>query len=120
MLGAEHPDTLVIKESFALAIAKQKRYQEAEEIYAETLAEIRRVYGPNHPTTAGSIYIIACLEAVQGHSNRALSLLSDALDHGLLSNVARGMESDEDLQSLHGEPRFTALVARAKRRVVSE
>jgi serine/threonine-protein kinase len=118
VLGAEHPDTLVIKESLALAIAKQRRYQEAEKIYAETFVVIQRVYGPNHPTTAGSIYNIACLEAVQGHPDKALSLLSDALDHGLLANVAMGMESDEDLQSLHGNPRFAALVARARKNVV--
>ncbi len=115
VLGTEHPDTLVLRDSLAIAIAKQKRYQEAEEIYAETLAVIRRVYGPNHPTTAGSIYNIACLEAVQGHHDKALSLLSDALDHGLNANIAMGIENDEDLQSLHGKPRFTALVARAKK-----
>jgi serine/threonine-protein kinase len=120
VLGPEHPDTLVIRDSLAIAIAKQKRYQEAEEIYEETLVVIRRVFGPNHPTTAGSIYNIACLEAVQGHHDKALSLLSDALDHGLLANVAVGMESDEDLQSLHGNPRFAALVTRAKKNVVKE
>ena len=120
VLGAEHPDTLVMKESLALAIAKQKRYQEAEAIYAETLVGIRRVYGPNHPTTAGSIYNIACLEAVQGHREKALSLLSDALDHGLYANVAMGIQNDEDLQSLHGDSRFVALVARAKSLGVSE
>lgn len=79
---------------------------------------IRRVYGPNHPTTAGSIYNIACLEAVQGHPDKALSLLSNALDHGLLANVAMGMEGDEDLQSLRGNPRFAVLVDRAKKDVV--
>jgi len=114
VLGPEHPDTLVLKESLAIAVAKQKRYEEAEGIYTETLVVIRRVYGPNHPTTAGSIYNIACLEAVQGHHDKALSLLSDALDHGLNANVAMRIESDEDLQSLHGQPRFAELVARAK------
>jgi serine/threonine protein kinase len=120
VLGPEHPDTLVLRESLAIAVAKQKRYQEAEGIYAETLVLIRRVYGPNHPTTAGSIYNIACLEAVQGHHDKALSFLNDALDHGLNVNVVRGIESDEDLQSLHGDPRFAALVARARKDVVKE
>jgi serine/threonine-protein kinase len=120
VLGPEHPDTLVLRDSLAIAIAKQKRYQEAEELDEETLVVIRRVFGPNHPTTAGSIYNIACLEAVQGHHDRALSLLNDALDHGLNANVAMGIESDEDLQSLHGNPRFADLVARAKKNVVTE
>jgi serine/threonine-protein kinase len=120
VLGPEHPDTLVLRDSLAIAIAKQKRYQEAEGIDVETLVVIRRVFGPNHPTTAGAIYNIACLEAVQGHHDKALSLLSDALDHGLRANVAMGIESDEDLQSLHGNPRFAALVARAKTNAVRE
>jgi serine/threonine-protein kinase len=120
VLGPEHPDTVVLRQSLAIAIAKQKRYQEAEGIYEETLVVIRRVFGPNHPTTAGSIYNIACLEAVQGHHDKALSLLSDALDHGLSANMAMGIESDEDLQSLHGNPRFAALVARAKDNVVKQ
>ena len=81
----------------------------------ETLVAIRRVYGPNHPTTAGAIYNIACLEAVQGHHDKALSLLSEALDHGLNANIAMGIENDEDLQSLHKMPRFASLVARAKK-----
>jgi len=115
VLGLEHPDTLVLRDSLAIAIAKQKRYQEAEGIYLETLAVIRRVYGPDHPTTATSIYNIACLEAVQGHRDKAFTLLSEALDQGLNANVAMGIDTDEDLQSLHGTPRFTALVARAKK-----
>jgi serine/threonine-protein kinase len=120
VLGSDHPDTLVLRQSLAIAIAKQKRYQEAEGIYEETLVVIRRVFGPNHPTTAGSIYNIACLEAVQGHHDKALSLLSDALDHGLSANMAMGIESDEDLQSLHGNARFAALVARARDNVVKQ
>ena len=115
VLGPEHPDTLVLRDSLAIAIAKQRRYQEAEEIYAETLVAIRRVYGPNHPTTAGAIYNIACLEAVQGHHDKALSLLSEALDHGLNANIAMEIENDEDLQSLHNMPRFASLVASAKK-----
>ena len=115
VLGPEHPDTLVLRDSLAIAIAKQKRYQEAEGIYDETLVVIRRVYGPNHPTTAGAIYNIACLEAVQGHHDKAISLLSEALDHGLNANIAMGIENDEDLQSLHKMPRFASLVARAKK-----
>ena len=120
VLGPEHPDTLVIRDSLAIAIAKQKRYQEAEGIYEETLVVIRRVFGPDHPMASTSIYNIACLEAVQGHHDRALSLLTDALDHGLSGNIAMGIENDEDLESLRGNPRFTALVARAKKNVAKE
>jgi tetratricopeptide (TPR) repeat protein len=120
VLGPEHPDTLVIRDSLAIAIAKQRRYQEAEGIYQETLVVMRRVFGPDHPTTATSIYNIACLEAVQGHHDKALSLLNDALDHGLSGNIAMGIENDEDLESLRGNPRFATLISRAKKNAVKE
>jgi hypothetical protein len=43
-----------------------------------------------------------------------LSLLRQAIDHGLSSSGALGMEKDSDLNSLHGDPRIVALVAYAK------
>jgi hypothetical protein len=40
--------------------------------------------------------------------------LREAIDHGLSPVDALGMERDADLKSLHGDPRFDALVAHAK------
>jgi tetratricopeptide (TPR) repeat protein len=114
VLGPNHPDTLSLRDYLATAIAKQGRFQEAEALYRETRSAVIKIYGPNHPSTANSTYNLACIAAVQGHHDEALSLLNDALDHGLSANTALGMESDEDLKSLRGDPRFAALVARTK------
>src|SRR6266536_3074813 len=115
VLGPEHPDTLVLRDNLATALAKQARYQEAEGLYRETRAIQQRVFGPEHPYTANSTYNLACLAAVQGHREQALSLLDQAVGHGLAPRVALAIENDEDLKSLHGDHRLVILVARAKK-----
>jgi hypothetical protein len=115
VLGPEHPDTLVLRDSLAVAVAKQGRFQEAEGLYRETHAILERLWGPDHPYTANFTYNLACLAAVQGHRDQALSLLDEAMGHGLAPVVAAGMEDDEDLKSLKDEPRFASLVTRAKK-----
>jgi hypothetical protein len=45
----------------------------------------------------------------------AIRLLRDAVSHGLSAGNTRGIEKDPDLKSLHGDPRFTALVAEIKK-----
>jgi Tetratricopeptide repeat/AraC-like ligand binding domain len=62
-----------------------------------------------HPGSGNLLYNLACLEAVQGNRDEALSLLERALaDRPGLREWAPG---DEDLVSLHGDERFRALTA---------
>jgi hypothetical protein len=49
-----------------------------------------------------------------------LSLLGQAVDHGLPPLNDLNMESDPLLTSLHGDPRFAALVAHAKERAAAQ
>lgn len=116
ILGPDHPDTLDVRNILAIDLAKQSRYKEAEALYRETLAIQKRVLGADDPYTADTIYNLGCLAAVQGRTQQALSWLSEAVDHGLRSGVVLNMEQDEDLKSLLGDPRFTALIAHAKAR----
>jgi len=80
----------------------------------------RHVLGPDYPDTALSVYNLACLEARQGRRNEALSLLRETVDHGLSPAQDVDMEKDPDLKSLHGDPRFTALVAHAKEKAAAQ
>lgn len=54
------------------------------------------------------------LESRQANKEKSLSLLQEALDHGL--NLAGDLEIEtaSALQILHGDARFIALVAHAK------
>ena len=74
------------------------------------------MFGPDHPISASSVYNLACLAAVTGQRDEALTLLSQAVDHGLGPDLDLGIAKDADLQSLHGDPRFDALVTHAQER----
>jgi eukaryotic-like serine/threonine-protein kinase len=115
VFGPEHPDTLDLRNDLAVDVAKQGRYSEAEQLYRNTRAIQQRVGGPEDASGAVSTYNLACLAAVQGQSHRALSLLAEALAHGLDPPTELAMENDDDLKSLRGTPRFAALVAQAKK-----
>jgi len=114
VLGAEHPDTLDLRNYLATVLMRQARYREAEQLFRETRFAQQRIFGPEKPQTASSTYNLGCLAALQGKSVQALTLLREAVDHGLNSQTALDMENDEDLKSLRGNPSFTALVAYAK------
>jgi hypothetical protein len=55
----------------------------------------------------------------KGKPNEALSLLREAVDHGLAPNIALYLEKDPDLELLHSDPRFTVLIAHAKERAAA-
>ena len=119
VLGPEHPDTLDSKNILGIDLMRQGRYREAELIYHENYAVQRRVLGPENSVTANSTYNLAGLAALQGKNDKALSLLREAADHGLRYDTAVGMEQDDDLKSLRGNPRFSSLVAYAKARAAA-
>jgi eukaryotic-like serine/threonine-protein kinase len=119
VLGPEHPDTLRTMGNLAITLAFEGRYAEAERMQRELLDVDRRVLGPDHPDTARCLYNLACLAALQGHRNQALSLLREAVDNGLRPFADLRIGQDPDFKSLHGDPRFGALVTYAKDRAAA-
>jgi hypothetical protein len=61
-------------------------------------------------------YTMACVTAVSGRTDDALRWLTNAVHKGLPQTVALAIDQDNELASLHGDPRFVALVAEAKAR----
>jgi serine/threonine protein kinase/tetratricopeptide (TPR) repeat protein len=118
-LGPEHPGTLRSMSNLAHILSSEGRYEEAEKLQLETLEMQRRVVGPDNPETAASIYNLGCIAARRGQREKALPLLRESLDHGLSPAIAVGIEKDPDLKSLHGDPRFSALVADARGHVAA-
>lgn len=114
VLGPEHPDTLRSMGNLASGLTDEGSYKEAGELLNQVQDIQRRILGPEHPDTAVSTYNLACVAAHLGRRDEALALLREAVDHGLPSSTALGMETDSDLKSLHGDARFAALVAHAK------
>ena len=114
VLGPEHPVTLGSMNNLAFDMEDEGHYADAEKLDRETLVIKRRVLGPEHPDTAISTYNLGCFVAHQGRRDEAITLLEQAVEHGLPGWVILGMDKDPDLKSLHGDPRFEALVAKTR------
>ena len=95
-------------------LKREGRYADAEKLYRETLDIQRRVFGPVHPAPARTEYKLACLMALQNRRDDAVSLLQQAVEHGLPTEIGPKMDNDPDLKSLYGDPGFRALVATAR------
>lgn len=94
--------------------------KDTEQSLQQQLKLQRRLLGPDQPETADTLYNLASAVAKKGHTNEALSLLRQSVDHGLLARDAEGIGEDPDLKVLHGEPGFGALVAYAKKHAAAQ
>jgi len=119
VLGPEHPVTLMAIANLATCLEAEGRYVEAERLLRQVLDIQRRVLGPEHQDTAVSVYNLGVIAGRQGRRSQALSLLREAVDHGLPPESDLGIDKDPELDSLHGDSRFAALVAHAKERAAA-
>jgi eukaryotic-like serine/threonine-protein kinase len=115
-LGPQNIATRQAMNSLALALAHEGRYAEAEDVAKQALDLENHAQLPEHVNNRFSTYYLACIAAIQGRHDEALSLLAKSVDRGLWPGTALTMGLDPDLKSLHGDPRFDALVAHAKAR----
>jgi len=118
-LGPERTGTLTLLGNLGILYTEEGKYAQAEVTFSQLLEIERRVNGPGSPGAASAKYNWACLEARQGNKDKAMALLSDAVDHGLPPYFASGMGRDAGLTSLHDDPRFIAMVADVKKRAAA-
>ncbi|HZX71197.1 MAG TPA: tetratricopeptide repeat protein [Rhodanobacter sp.] len=90
----------------ALQIGANNLGQVGEKQKAITMSEQALTQGRDEPVV---LYNGACFYAMQGDADRAIALLEKAVELGW--GDAAWMEHDSELDSLHGHPRFTALLA---------
>jgi len=114
VLGPDHALTLRSLNNLRSIFMSEHNYPEAEKISRQIQARQVRVRGPEHPGTAYATYFLACMVAMQGRQSEALSLLKQAVDHGLDAKTDLGLADVDELKGLHGDPRFTALIQHAK------
>ena len=112
--GDENLTTIEFTLSYAEMKAALGADEEAQKILRDLLEVERRILGPHQPETGATLYDLATLAAKHGRQDEAISFLAQAVDVGLLPQVASGMDKDPALTSLHGDARFPALVALAK------
>lgn len=118
-LGPEHASTLLTKGNLGYVLTLEKNYAEAEKILREALAGLSRVLGPAHEVTAGASYKLARVLALEGKRDEGfvnLRAYADALDS--VDDIEH-LDKDDNFQSLHGDPRFDALVAATRQRIAA-
>ncbi len=116
VLGPENPVTLETMNDLADNLIHTHDYAGAEKLLKQALDIQRRTLGPDNTDAAISTYNLGVVALHQGRRDETLSLLREAVDHGFPPDGALAMDKDPDLKSLHGDPRFTALVAHVKER----
>jgi tetratricopeptide (TPR) repeat protein/predicted Ser/Thr protein kinase len=110
VLGADNPATFIAGEQLAITLSYDKQFARAEALMQEIIQKASRSGEP--AVLSGAWYNFACAAAVAGHTNAAMDYLRKADDLGNpdIANMAK----DKDLKSLRKDPRFAALIAKAK------
>lgn len=110
-LGPEHPSVFYSLDSLGNVLKKEKRYADSEAVYRQALDGRNRVLGAANPDTADSAYQLACVQALEDKRDEALANLQVATQNALSVDTRKGLGTNPDLRSLHGDPRFDALLA---------
>jgi len=115
VFGQDHPVT--IQGMFALGkiLRGEHRLEESEKLLREARELATRVLGLDNAGAQQVSLGVADVFAVQGKRDEAIAALLELIDHGLDPSVEPPLAEDPDLKSLHGDPRFTALVVRAQK-----
>jgi eukaryotic-like serine/threonine-protein kinase len=116
VLGPNHPETLRTMNNLADDYINEGKYAQLEAILVQILEIQKRVLGPENSHTATTLYNLGCMAARRGDKEKAIALLSQAVDHGLSPREDLAMGQDTDLTSLHSDPRFAALMTHAKQK----
>jgi non-specific serine/threonine protein kinase/serine/threonine-protein kinase len=115
VLGPEHPYTVINIGALALELSREQHYREAEELFRE---EIRTATKTKRQDLIGTgWYDFACGATIAGRQREAFEYLRQAIDLG--GQSPDDIVSDPDLKPLHGDPRFEALVTRARNRTLT-
>ena len=111
-LGPQHQDTLESLGFLGETLTRTGRYEEAKKLYTNTIASIGA--DKSYAAREGVVdlwYDLACMAVRTGRRDEAISYLDHAVEAGY--DNAPFMRTDEALKSLHNDPRFDRLLARA-------
>jgi eukaryotic-like serine/threonine-protein kinase len=118
-LGPEHASTLLTLSNLGFVLILEKKYSEAEQVLREALGGLRRVLGPSHEFTATAAQNLARVLALQGKRDEAFIPLRAYAEGISAVDEFERLEKDDNLQSLHADPRFDALLAATRQRIAA-
>ncbi len=112
--GPRHVDVARIVEAFGFHHYQKGEYDEALRWYRRALGIREEIFGAGHVATGWNLYDQACILALAGDPAAALTVLGRALDCGWASDR---IFEDDDLDSLHGDPEFSAILEEIRGRI---
>jgi tetratricopeptide (TPR) repeat protein len=110
VLGPTHTSTLQSMEMEALGLSREGHYADSEKLFRGVIETAEKTSQP--ATVAEAWYNFGCAEAARGRPDEAFADLNHAIENGLISPGE--LSADPELTSLHRDPRFDALVAKAR------
>lgn len=110
VLGPTHMSTLQSMELEALGLSHEGRYAESEKMFHEVIDTEEKTNQAG--MVAETWYNFACAEAFRGRKDEAFAYLELAIKDGLISPGE--ISEDVELKSLRDDPRFDAIVAKAR------
>jgi eukaryotic-like serine/threonine-protein kinase len=110
VLGPTHTSTLQSMEFEAMGLSREGRYAESERMFREVIETAEKTNQP--ATVAEAWYNFACAEVARGRPDEAFADLNHAIETGLISPGE--LSADPQLKSLHDDPRFNAILAKAR------
>src|SRR5262249_1260323 len=114
VLGPEHSKVLMELNNLGNAYCGERRFEEADQVFRETLAIESRVRGPRTLVAHMTRYNLASNASAAGQKEKALAYLRGAVDSGMPHAIAEYMSRDPELKLLRGDPEFEALASRAR------
>jgi len=93
-----------------VGLSREGHYADSEGMFRSVIETAEKTSQP--ATVAEAWYNFACAEAGRGRPDQAFADLNHAIENGLISPGE--LSADPELKSLHGDPRFDALVAKAR------
>ena len=106
-----HPSIVESLCSIGTVVGYLGRHDEADGLFQDAILEAQKSEGTG--ALAGVYFHDAAATAIAGHKEQGLDLLEKAVGLGLNPDTF-DLLKEKDLSSLHGNPRFEALVARMR------
>ena len=105
VLGPQQDDTVNTLQVLGMALVHEHHYAEAKKLFNDTIEQIGNIHGAS---VFLAWYNFAGVAAAANDHAEAVRHLREAIDHGYKD--IDHMRIDQDLKSLHGDPRFEALL----------